>query len=150
MTFQQIGAAVLVSTLVAMAGRATLEPPVAARALFLFCNPLTDTTGAIFLAKAQSYGASTWKVYVDSRSTLGIPSVPISQVLGVTDESKCQRASQAVDSINIGAPRGGRIVLGSCWDTLFGAARDHRRGDRSFRQPFPRQELDRTAVMASK
>ena len=111
MTFQQIGAAVLVSTLVAMAGRATLEPPVAARALFLFCNPLTDTTGAIFLAKAQSYGASTWKVYVDSRSTLGIPSVPISQVLGVTDESKCQRASQAVDSINIGAPRGGGLYL---------------------------------------
>jgi hypothetical protein len=92
-------------------GRTTRESPVVARAMLQFCNPLTDTTGAVFLVKAQSYGASTWKVYVNSRSTLGIPSVPISQVVGVTDESKCQRASQAVDSVHIGAPKAGALYL---------------------------------------
>jgi hypothetical protein len=91
--------------------RATLEPPVAANAMFLFCNPLTDSTGAQFLVQAQAYGVSTMKVYVDSRSTLGIPSVPISQVVGVTDEAKCQRASRAVDSVNIGAPNGDGLYL---------------------------------------
>lgn len=92
-------------------GRARQEPPIAAHAIFLFCNPLTDPTGAAFLVQAQGYGVSTIKVFVYARSQLGIPSVPISQVVGVTDESKCQRASRAVDSVNIGAPRGDALYL---------------------------------------
>ena len=50
-------------------------------------------------------------VYIKSRNTLGIPAVSISQVAGVTDETKCKRASQAIDSAKLGQVRGDGLYL---------------------------------------
>lgn len=83
----------------------------AAPSRFLLCYPLTDITGAPFLVKARAYGSSTIKVYADARTALGIPTVSATAVVGVTDESKCQRASRAVDSIKIGATTGDGLYL---------------------------------------
>ena len=79
--------------------------------IFLYCYPLTDISGAPFLVKAKAYGSSTIKVYADARAALSIPTVPVSAVAGVTDESKCIRASRAIDSVHIGTAPGDGLYL---------------------------------------
>lgn len=101
----------ILSTVAFSGSESVHESRVSAKARFLFCYPLTDISGGPFLVKAQAYGTSSMKVYVDARSTLGIPSVSITQVVGVTDEAKCKRASQAVDSANIGQAKRDGLYL---------------------------------------
>jgi hypothetical protein len=77
----------------------------------LFCYPLTDITGGPFFAKAQDIGSSADRFAVEMRTALALPVVAKTAIVGVTDDAKCKRASQAIDSINIGQTKGDGLYL---------------------------------------
>lgn len=59
----------------------------------------------------KQYGSSTSSTYVTARSSIGLPSAAVGTIVFVTDESKCSRASRAIDSAHVGTPAGSPVYL---------------------------------------
>lgn len=76
-----------------------------------YCFSPATTVGAWFLVRIQDLGTSTAAPDVATRSFLGLPAAPITSIVGVTDESKCLRASRALDSAQVGVPANSSLYL---------------------------------------
>ena len=59
---------------------------------------MTKQVGEYFLARMQQYGASNGDVYASARKSMGLPTVPASEITAVTDEATCVRISRAIES----------------------------------------------------
>ncbi|MEP7088437.1 MAG: hypothetical protein ABI884_14135 [Gemmatimonadota bacterium] len=64
-----------------------------------------------FLTRMQDLGSSTEASDIATRSFLGLPAASIASIVGVTDESKCIRASRALDSAHVGVSAGSSLYL---------------------------------------
>lgn len=76
-----------------------------------YCWPLTDEVGAVFLARAVRMGSSTAPIYVKGRTSLALPVVAPSAIVGVTDEAKCMHVMQVIYAANLGMPSNAAIYL---------------------------------------
>jgi hypothetical protein len=69
-----------------------------------YCLPASDFTAMILLALADSLGTSDAPGFVRLRDSIQhTRKLNHSQIVPMTDEAKCFRASRALDSLNIGA-----------------------------------------------
>jgi hypothetical protein len=69
-----------------------------------YCLPTSDLSAAILLAFADSLGTSDNESYAKLRAnTFGAGHVNRSQIVPLTDDAKCFRASRALDDLYVGA-----------------------------------------------
>jgi hypothetical protein len=76
-----------------------------------FCASTTTHTAMYFLDRMQSYAADTAASAVAFRSAMGMPSATKASVVPVSDETKCSRASRAIDSAVYNPPRAAKVIL---------------------------------------
>lgn len=76
-----------------------------------YCFSPTTNVGPWFLMQVQDLGTSTDSVEVATRASLGLPATTLANIVAITNESKCLRASRAIDSASIGVPVNSSIYL---------------------------------------
>lgn len=76
-----------------------------------FCGLPADSIAQWFLLEMKNDASTTDAGAIKLRTTLALPNAVLTSIIPITDESKCSRASRAIDSVHVGITPGSAVYL---------------------------------------